>query len=115
MGFVEARVNLAIDAALGNAVYGQMHTGDPGAAGTANVAANVDGREQYAFPGASGAATQASAEFTITDAQAALTHISLWTAASDGTFLGSGEVSPAESFAGPGTLDVTVTVTGSSD
>lgn len=114
MAFVEARVNLAVDAALGETVYGQLHDDDPGGSGTANVAAAVDGREEFDFPGASSEETTDTVTFTITGAQAALGYITLWTAATDGTFLGSGVVTPAEAFAGAGTLDVTVTVTGSS-
>lgn len=85
MALTQARVHAAIDAAVSTTSHAQLHTGDPGAAGTANVAAGVS-RAALAFP----------------------------TASTGGTYCGSGTLTPAESFAGAGTLDVTVTVTGAS-
>lgn len=113
MAFTTARVNAAVDAALGATVYGQLHTGDPGAGGTNNVSA-VTGREQFSFPAASNEETSDDAVFAVSGATSALSHFTLWDAASNGNLIASGECSPAESFAGSGTLTVTVTVTGSS-
>lgn len=111
-GFTTARINAAVDGAISTSTYAQLHTGDPGGAGTSNVAAGVS-RVAVSFPAASSGVSSDDATFTIPGAGGPYTHISLWTASSGGTFNGSGECTPAESFAGAGTLDVTITVTGS--
>lgn len=113
MALTQARVHAAIDAAVSTTSHAQLHTGDPGAAGTSNVAAGVS-RAALAFPAASGGATSDGATFTIPGAGGPYTHVSLWTASTGGTYCGSGGLTPAESFAGAGTLEVTVTVTGAS-
>jgi hypothetical protein len=113
MALTQARVHAAIDAAVATTTHAQLHTGDPGGAGTSNVAAGVD-RVAVSFPGASAGETEDQVTFAIPGAGGPYTHISLWTASTGGTYTGSGALSPAESFAGAGTLDVTVSVTGSS-
>ena len=111
MAFVQARVNAAVDAAVATANYVQLHTGDPGPAGTSNVAAGID-RAPVSFAAAASGTTSDVASFTIPAAGGPFSHVSLWTAATDGTFDGSGACTPAETFGGAGTLDVTVTVSG---
>lgn len=112
MALTQARVDAAIDAALDTITHVQLHTGDPGGSGTSNVAAGVD-RAAITLPGASSGESEDTATFTIPGAGGPFTHVSLWTASTAGTYFGSGALTPAESFAGAGTLDVTVTVTGS--
>ena len=113
MALTQARVHAAIDAAVSTTSHAQLHTGDPGAAGTSNVAAGVS-RAALTFPAASAGATSDEATFTIPGVGGPYTHVSLWTASTGGTYCGSGALTPAESFAGAGSLDVTVTVTGAS-
>ena len=73
------------------AVYVQLHTGDPGSAGTSNVAACTT-RKAAAFAAASAgtATTNAAVTWTGADGTASetLTWVSFWTASSAGTFLG---------------------------
>lgn len=100
------------------AVWVQLHTGDPGAAGTANVATETT-RKQVTF--GAGAASRtisntAAIEWTNVAATEVITHISLWTASSAGTFLGrddlsaSASVTAGDTFRIPiGDLDLTVT------
>lgn len=103
VGFAEADAN-AIWEWLFNAtnmpaapanLWIQLHTGDPGAAGTANVAGNATRKDLTAAMGtaANGAITNTSA-ITWTsgevDTSEDYTHISFWTASSAGTFRGSG-------------------------
>lgn len=114
MAFTNVRVNAAVDAAVAQSTFVQLHDGDPGGAGTGNVAGEVAGRVAISFPAADDLETSDDVEFAITEAGGPYTHISLWSASTEGTFQGSASLSPAESFAGPGTLSVTVTVTGSS-
>lgn len=70
-------------------VYVKLHTGDPGAAGTANASA-VTTRNQVTFNApASNAITLSSlAAYAMTTTET-ITHISLWDAATSGTFLRS--------------------------
>lgn len=73
----------------------QLHTADPGAAGTNAVAGNATRKDLTAAMGtaASGAITNTAA-LTWTagevDTSEDYTHISFWTASSGGTFKGSG-------------------------
>jgi vacuolar-type H+-ATPase subunit I/STV1 len=114
MSFATARVTLAVEAALGDTVYGQLHTGAPGTAGTANVAPAVDGRELLEFGAFVAGETSASATFTVTGTSAALSFLTLWTLSAAGVLIGTSAVLPAETFAGAGALEVTVVVTATS-
>lgn len=92
--------------ALGNAtafsvttVYAQLHLGDPGAAGTANLATEQD-REIVSFgaPSAGSGTRQIAndAEVAWSPVEAGVnedpTHVSLWDAATAGNYLGSGTI-----------------------
>ena len=111
MPFTDAPIDAAIDAALATVTHAQLHTGDPGVAGTANVAAGVP-RAALGFDSAAGKEVQATATFTPPGNSGPFTHVSLWTASAGGSFNGSEPFDGAESFVNPGTLAVTVTVTG---
>lgn len=69
------------------ATYLQLHIGDPGAAGTANVATGMTVRQQVTFNVPSGGAMTLanSPTFTVT-ASETITHISVWSLASGGNF-----------------------------
>ena len=108
MALVVARLNSALDAALSGVTHAQLHTGAPGAAGTSNVAAGVARCALTGIGGASAAADSATGAWTIPGAGGPFTHFSLWTDLSAGTFVGDGTLDPDESFAGPGTLNVTI-------
>ncbi len=112
--------------AIGNATaysvatpYIQLHTGDPGAAGTANVAGNAD-RKLVSFGAASGGAisndTAVSWSTSEVDTSEDYTHWSLWTASSAGTFVMSGTMTAnavvtGDEFTIPiGELDLTIGV-----
>lgn len=75
----------------------QLHTGDPGAAGTANVAGN-DTRKNTsaAWAPASGGSKVTDVDINWTDGEVDAaedyTHCSFWTASSAGTFGGSGTI-----------------------
>jgi hypothetical protein len=88
--------------AIGNAdaysistVYIQLHTADPGAAGTTAIAGNAT-RKAVSFGAASGGSMSNDAAITWSsgevDTSEDYTHFSLWTASSAGTFIGSGLV-----------------------
>ena len=68
----------------------QLHTGDPGAAGTANVSVGSTTRNSFIFSSSSSGSAlslgTAPAAWTNGGTSETLTHISVWTAASAGTF-----------------------------
>jgi hypothetical protein len=70
--------------------YLQLHTGDPGAAGTANISAGSTTRNSFVFgSSSSGSALALStppAAYTNGGTSETLTHVSVWTAASAGSF-----------------------------
>lgn len=101
-----------------DAVWVQLHVGDPGAAGTANTATETD-RVQATFgTGASGGAISNTAALTWTGVAGTedYTHISAWSASTAGTFLFSGTntsnaVVTGDTFVlGIGDVDVSLSV-----
>ncbi len=72
------------------AFYVKLHTGDPGASGTANAAGNTT-RTAATMSAASAGAITNSGDVVWTNVSTAETysHVSFWDASSAGTFLGS--------------------------
>lgn len=97
------------------AVYIQLHTGDPGAAGTSNVATETDRTQATFGTPASGGAISNTAALTWTGVAGSedYTHFSAWDASTSGNFLFSGTmtanaVTTGDTFQIPiGDLDVT--------
>jgi len=122
--FDDAVLNAWLDAfarntsyALNTQVFVKLHTGDPGGAGTTN-AANETNRKQATFGSvaASGAISNTVAiEWTNVSSTEAYTYVSLWSASTAGTFLGSDAITSASVTAGDtfripiGDLDLTLT------
>ena len=78
------------------ASYVQLHTGDPGAAGTANISSYAT-RTAVTWNAASGGNKTLSAPVTISGSWAGtnnevITHISLWSAVTAGTFVTSDQL-----------------------
>lgn len=69
-------------------LYAQMHTADPGSAGTSNIATETD-RGAVTFGAASAGAITSDSDMTITNVAADedFAYFSLWTATTSGTFL----------------------------
>lgn len=82
------------------AYWVKLHTGDPGAAGTANVAANTT-RKQATFSAAAAGAITTSADLAWTNVPNAETysHISFWDAVTAGNFLGTDDLAVARTVA----------------
>ncbi|MGW0905013.1 phage tail fiber protein [Streptomyces sp. NPDC002853] len=81
----------------------QLHTGDPGAAGTANVSVGSTTRNSFVFSDSSAGSalslgTPPSA-WTNGGTSETLTHISVWTASSSGTFLFSVALTASKAWA----------------
>jgi hypothetical protein len=92
------------------AVYVQLHLGDPGAAGTSNVAANTT-RQAATFgsAAATGAISNTVAiEWTSVPNTETYTHVSCWTASSNGTFLGSDDLSSSAAMTAGDTFRIPV-------
>lgn len=125
-GFSATIANLIFDALCNNAdpsslqvatAYIQLHTDDPGSAGTSNVAGNAT-RKSVSFGAASGGAisNDAAIEWSTSEVDTSedYTHWSLWTASTNGTFLCSGTitanaVTSGDEFTIPtGDLDLTL-------
>lgn len=79
----------------------QFHIGDPGSAGTANTTASVAGRKQITLEAANTNGTNRRRRNSVlirwdagdVTGSATLTHYSVWTASTSGTFLISGTLS----------------------
>lgn len=98
-------------------VYIQLHIGDPGAAGTANVATETSRKSVSFGNAASGAASNdAQIQWTNIAGSQDATHFSLWDATTAGNYLGSGTITANAYSAGDtytipvGDLDLTLTV-----
>lgn len=96
LGYAPARARKHLDDLITDAPFAQWHTGDPGAAGTANVAANTtrtDLTGKFAAASTSGATTtkasNASVSVANVPASEDYSHVSFWTLASGGVFTGS--------------------------
>lgn len=103
--FSEAVLNKMLNAVAARAdytqeadVYIQLHTGDPGSNGTANVATeNTRQLATFGDAAESGAISNTDAiTWTNLAATETLTHISLWSASTNGTFLGSDDLSASK-------------------
>lgn len=118
-GISSSAADAAIDAVVALGTWIQLHTGDPGAAGTSNVATE-DTRMEASFAAASGgsASTDADLTWSAVAATETVTHFSMWTAATSGTFLWSGTVTNGELASGQDFTvesgDLTLTISGAS-
>ena len=113
-GISAAQANKMLDAFArgtdfpGNAaVWVKLHTGDPGAAGTANAAGETT-RQQGTWGAASGGANSNSADIVWTNVSTTETYsyISFWTASTAGTFLGSDDLAVAKAVTAGDTFTI---------
>lgn len=104
-GIASGQANAILDALCRSVAYSdpaafcvKLHTGDPGAAGTANAAANTT-RQAATMAAASAGATTNSADVVWTSVSNTETysHVSFWSATSGGTFLGSKALTASKS------------------
>jgi hypothetical protein len=89
------------------ATYIKLHTGDPGAAGTANASA-VTTRQSATFSAASGGAIALSNSpaFTMTTTET-ITHISVWDASTAGNLLWTAALTTSKSVVNTDVLTFT--------
>ena len=97
LGWSAAALNTAIDAHIAAYPWIQLHTADPGSAGTTAVAGNATRKDvTNAFAPASGGSATSDVDVDWTDNEVDTTedytHFTLWTASSNGSFGSSGTV-----------------------
>jgi hypothetical protein len=93
VGFSTAAANTHLDNTGSTYPWVKLHVGDPGAAGTSNVATETT-RKQATWASAAAASKATSADLVWTNVAGTedYTHFSLWTASSAGSFGGSGTI-----------------------
>jgi hypothetical protein len=83
--------------------YIQLHVGDPGAAGTSNISAGSTTRNSFIFSSSSSGSAlalgTAPSAWTNGGTSETLTHISVWTASTAGTFLFSVVLTASKTWA----------------
>jgi hypothetical protein len=91
--------------------FAQLHTGDPGAAGTANISVGSTARNSFTFAAsASGSAlalSGAPAAWTNGGTSETLTHLSVWTASTAGTLLFSVALTASKAWASADSFTLT--------
>ena len=110
VGLAVGRANAFLDSELAT-VYVQLHTGDPGAAGTANAATGDASRKAVTHASASGGSAAISGtnpSWSNAGASETITHLSYWSASSGGTFKGSSQLQNSRAWASGDTLTLVV-------
>jgi len=107
-GLASAIVNTWLDSIFATATcYVKLHTADPGAAGATAAAAGDTTRKQATMAAASGgskAMTGTAGPWTNGGTSETLADISLWTAASSGTFNGSAALTTSQAWVSTNTF-----------
>ncbi len=89
-----------------------LHTGDPGSAGTSNASATTTRMAMTLAAPSAGSATSSAMSWTSwVPASETITHFSIWSASTSGTFLQSGALSVSKSPTPGDSVSLTVTVT----
>jgi hypothetical protein len=111
VGFAAAAVNGWLDGTFATAnCFVKLHTADPGAAGATAAAAGDTTRKQATMAAAAAGSKAASASvgpWTNGGTSETLTHISLWSASTAGTFNGSAALSASQAWANTNTFTLT--------
>jgi hypothetical protein len=110
-GFAATLVNGWLDTAFATAsCWVKLHTADPGAAGANAAAAGDTTRKQATMAAAAGGSKASSASigpWTNGGTSETLTHISIWSASTAGTFNGSTALSSSQAWASGNTFTLT--------
>lgn len=110
-GITAAVANGWLDGTFATATcWVKLHIADPGAAGATSPAAGDATRKQATMAAASGgskAMTGTAGPWTNVTTTETLTHISLWTASTAGTFNGSGALSASQPWVNTNTFTLT--------
>jgi hypothetical protein len=99
--------NLMLDALAATITHVQLHTGPPGASGTANVATGGGAtRQAVSWAASSSGTVTTSGGVTWSVPAGSYSYVSFWTALSGGTFRGSDDLPATQTLAGAGTVSV---------
>lgn len=102
--------NLMLDALGAVAVFASLHTADPGASGTSELAGGSPAYARKAITWNAAASgnldNNANPTFDV-PAGSTITHFGLWSASSGGTYYGSGALSASEAFTAQGSYTLT--------
>lgn len=111
VGFAAAAVNGWLDGTFATATcWVKLHTADPGASGATAAAAGDTTRKQATMAAASGGSKAASASvgpWTNGGTSETLSHISLWSASSAGTFNASAALASNQAWVSGNTFTLT--------
>lgn len=111
VGFAAALVNGWLDAAFATAnCWVKLHTADPGAAGATAAAVGDATRKQATMAAAAGGSKASSASvgpWTNGGTSETLSHISIWSASTAGTFNASAALSSSQAWASTNTFTLT--------
>lgn len=108
MPLTNAAMVIGANAIRAAATHAQLHSADPGVNGTANV--TTAGRQAVTWTAASGAGdfdVDGTLSFTGGAAGGAVTHVTLWSASSGGTHLGTFAVTGDATFNAAGEYTIT--------
>jgi hypothetical protein len=111
VGFASGIVNGWLDGTFATATcWVKLHTADPGASGATAAAAGDTTRKQATMASASGgskAMTGSAGPWTNASTTETLSHISLWSASSAGTFNGSAALTASQAWVNTNTFTLT--------
>ena len=111
VGFAAAIVNGWLDGTFATATcWAKLHTADPGASGAAAAAAGDTSRKQATMASASAGSksmTGTAGPWTNGGTSETITHISLWTASTAGTFNASAALSASQAWVSTNTFTLT--------
>jgi hypothetical protein len=109
LGITAAVANGWLDGTFGT-VWGKLHTGDPGAAGNTAAAAGDTTRKQATMAAASAGSksmTGTAGPWTNGGTSETLSHLSLWTASTAGTFNASCALTTPQAWVATNTFTLT--------
>ena len=100
--------NAATDARAALGRWCSLHTADPGTTGASEVAGST--RAQTTYPAASGGSATGTPAGILVPTGGPYTHWGVWTASSGGTFISGGALPAPQTYATPGTYNLTPTL-----
>lgn len=109
VGFASGVINSFLDTTFGT-TWVKLHTADPGAAGATAAAAGDTTRKQVTMASASAgskAMTGTAGPWTNAGTSETISHLSLWTLVSAGTFNASAALSSSQAWASGNTFTLT--------
>jgi hypothetical protein len=110
MAFTDATLNAAVGAVSALGDWISAHDGDPGTTGANEITGGSYAREQTTW-GAAASGDQTGSQVSINiPGGTTVTHWGIWSAETNGTFVGGFELDSSEGFGADGVLNVTPTL-----